>query len=92
MGGRTFERRREGQQVERGHQVLHYIAFAVIGIVVGYLFGQGRRRGMPIIVLLALVGSFAGGLMELASKYGSIYAAVIGAIILALVGRLLIKR
>lgn len=72
--------------------MLHYIAFAVIGLVVGYLFGQGRRQGMPLIVLLALIGSFAAGLLERASKYGSIYAALAAAIILALAGRLAIRK
>lgn len=72
--------------------MLHLIAFAAIGVVIGYLFGQGRRQGMPVIVLLALIGSFGAGLFERASKYGSIYAAIIAAIILALAGRLALKR
>lgn len=72
--------------------MLHYIAFAVIGLVVGYLFGQGRRQGMPIIVVLALIGSFAAGRLEIASKYGSIYAAVIAAVVLALAGRIVIRK
>lgn len=72
--------------------MLHIIAFAVIGLVVGYLFGRGRRQGMPVIVLLALIGSFGAGLFERASKYGSIYAALIAAVILALAGRLAIRR
>ncbi|MDA8198572.1 MAG: hypothetical protein M0Z54_03945 [Thermaerobacter sp.] len=72
--------------------MLHYIAFAVIGLVVGYLFGQGRRQGMPVIVLLALIGSFAAGRLDISSKYGSIYAAIAAAVILALAGRLFIKK
>lgn len=72
--------------------MLHYIAYAVIGLVVGYLLGQGRRQGMPIIVVLAIIGSFAAGLLEHTSKYGSILAAVVGAVILGVVGRTVIKK
>ncbi len=72
--------------------MLHYIAFAVIGLVVGYLFGQGRRQGMPVIVLLALIGSFVAGRLDISSKYGSIGTALVGAIVLGLVGRLVTKK
>ena len=72
--------------------MLHYIAFAAIGLVVGFLFGQGRRQGMPVIVLLALIGSLVAGRLDLTAKYGSIGAALAGAIILALAGRLAIKK
>ena len=91
-GGRSFWPRGECSRLERGQNVLHLIAFAAIGVVIGYLFAQGRRQGMPVIVLLALIGSFGAGLFERASKYGSIYAATIAAVILALAGRLAIKR
>jgi len=91
-GGRNLFADRECSVPERGHVVLHDIAYAVIGLVVGYLFGQGRRQGMPIIVILGLIGSFGAGFIEGSSKYGSILAAVVGAIILGWAGRLVIKK
>lgn len=74
--------------------VLHYIAYVVVGLVVGYLFGQGRRQGMPVIVLLGLIGSFVAALLDggATNKYGSILAAVVGAIVLSLAGRLVVKK
>jgi uncharacterized membrane protein YeaQ/YmgE (transglycosylase-associated protein family) len=92
--GRNFAASREWYSRERGHGVLHYIAYAVIGLVIGYLFGQGRRQGMPVIVLLGLIGSFVAAILAggAADRYGSILAGVVGAIVLSLAGRLVVKK
>lgn len=74
--------------------MLHIVAFVVIGLVVGYFVGQGSPKGMAVIVILGLIGGLAGGYALLgpfayssAIKYGSLLTSIIGALILAYIGK-----
>jgi uncharacterized membrane protein YeaQ/YmgE (transglycosylase-associated protein family) len=67
-------------------RMLHLIAFIVIGLVVGYVFGRGTRA-MWIAVVLGLIGGLAGGELLHSHRYLSLLASVIGAIILGYVGK-----
>ncbi len=73
--------------------MLHIIAFAAIGIVVGYFIGQNTKGLVPIIIA-GLVGSFVPGLLihtstSAASKYGSLVVAIIGALVLSYLGKMI---
>ena len=72
--------------------MLHYIAFVVIGVVIGALYIRQSRGAAAIIrVIAGLVGSLIGGLVALdvmgsastAGKYGSLLVAIVLAVILA---------
>lgn len=75
--------------------MLHWIAFIVIGLVIGGVVGwSGAKVKSPITVLiLGLIGAIIGGyglqlIMGAASaKYPSLFTAIIVAAILAVVGR-----
>jgi uncharacterized membrane protein YeaQ/YmgE (transglycosylase-associated protein family) len=74
------------------NQVLHVIAFIVIGVVIGALYiRQSRGAAATIRVIAGLAGSLIGGFVTLAvlgsghtsGKYGSILVAIVLAVILA---------
>jgi uncharacterized membrane protein YeaQ/YmgE (transglycosylase-associated protein family) len=70
--------------------LLHTVAFIVIGVVIGAALVWGRSAGTVILgVVLGLVGSFVAGdlMLRTAGKYGSLVAAVVGALILGFVAR-----
>jgi uncharacterized membrane protein YeaQ/YmgE (transglycosylase-associated protein family) len=78
-----------------GETVLHWIAFVVIGLVVGALWGWavGGPAKQPVVALIGgLVGSLIGGrallmIMGRAGKYPSLLSAIVIAIVLAWVAR-----
>jgi uncharacterized membrane protein YeaQ/YmgE (transglycosylase-associated protein family) len=75
--------------------MLHVIAFAVIGIVIGAALLWGRQPGHLILGIVGgLIGAFAAG--ELMSPHQhkelSLVTAVIGALILGFVARLVAGR
>jgi uncharacterized membrane protein YeaQ/YmgE (transglycosylase-associated protein family) len=76
--------------------MLHVLAFAVVGIVIGAAFLWGRQTGHLILGIVAgLIGSFAAGELILnphQHKLLSIVMAVIGALILGFVARLVASR
>jgi uncharacterized membrane protein YeaQ/YmgE (transglycosylase-associated protein family) len=72
--------------------LLHWIAFIVIGLVIGFLVGSQPRANRTLAIILGLVGGIVGGLVLVGSggtmgKYGSIVTSIVLAAILALVGR-----
>jgi uncharacterized membrane protein YeaQ/YmgE (transglycosylase-associated protein family) len=72
--------------------LLHIIAYIVIGIVVGYFFARDAARAMPATIILGLVGAFAGGFLLHTHRYLSVVAAIIGALILGYLGKMLFAR
>lgn len=76
--------------------MLHVIAFAVVGIVIGAAFLWGRQTGHLILGIVAgLIGSFAGGDLVFNPhhhKLLSIVMAVVGAVILGFVARVVAAR
>ncbi len=76
------------------HQFLAWIAFIVIGLVVGWLVSRGAAKPGPAIVL-GLIGGLVGGLVvyyvarghHTIARYGSIIVSIVLAFILAYVGR-----
>ena len=81
-------RQERASLLEGGSDLLHYIAFAVIGLAVGYIVGRESRM-MWIPLVLGLIGSFAGGEALRTHKYLSLLTAIVGALILGFVGRLI---
>ena len=80
-----------------------YIAWIVVGAIAGFLANQvmGSREGLLMTVVLGIVGGLVGGyLAATVFKMGtvdginieSIVVAVIGAIIVVLVYRMLVGR
>ena len=72
--------------------MLHWIAFIVIGLVVGFIVGSQPRANRVLAIILGLVGGIVGGLILVGSagstgKYGSIVTSIVLAAILAFVGR-----
>jgi len=75
--------------------MLHWIAFIVIGLVIGWWFSRGA--GKPVTAfILGLVGGLVGGAVvlygfghghHLLPKYGSLIASIILAAILGAAGR-----
>lgn len=76
--------------------MLHALAFAVVGIVIGAAFLWGRQTGHLILGIVAgLIGSFAAGELIFNPhhhKLLSIVMAVIGAAILGFVARMVASR
>ena len=76
--------------------MLHVLAFAVVGIVIGAAFLWGRQTGHLILGIIAgLIGSFAAGYLILnphQHKTLSILMAAIGAVILGFIARLVAAR
>jgi len=76
--------------------MLHDVAFAVVGIVIGAAFLWGRQTGHLIIGIVAgLIGSFGAGMFILnphAHKTLSIGMAVIGALVLGFIARVVLSR
>jgi uncharacterized membrane protein YeaQ/YmgE (transglycosylase-associated protein family) len=75
--------------------VWHWIAFIVIGLVIGWLFSRGSSKPVLVIVL-GLIGGLVGGLAIIYGvgqqhyiivKYGSIIVSIVLALILAFLGR-----
>ncbi len=72
--------------------MLHWIAFIVIGLVVGFIAGSQPRANRTLAVILGLVGGIVGGPILVGSagsvgKYGSIVTSIVLAAVLALVGK-----
>ncbi|HVB11233.1 MAG TPA: hypothetical protein VNM16_12825 [Bacillota bacterium] len=72
--------------------MLHWIAFIVIGLVVGFIFGSQPRANRTMAVILGLVGGLVGGAILRSSagatgRYGSIVLSIVLAAVLALLGR-----
>lgn len=74
------------------------IVFVVIGAIAGWLAGQimkGRGFGLPVNVLVGVVGAFIGGLLlgiigfSATHLLGQIISATIGAVVLLYLLRLL---
>lgn len=72
--------------------LLHLIAFIVIGVVIGALFiRQSRGAAASVRVVAGLAGSLIGGFLTLAirgdnhitGKYGSLLVAIVLALILS---------
>lgn len=76
--------------------MLHVIAFAVVGIVIGAAFLWGRQAGHLILGIVAgLIGAFAAGDLVFnphQHKLLSIVMAVVGAVILGFVARVVAAR
>ena len=76
--------------------MLHVLAFAVVGIVIGAAFLWGRPTTQLILGIVAgLVGAFAAGELILdphQHKTLSIVMAVLGALVLGFVGRVVAAR
>ncbi len=78
------------------HQLLAWIAFIVIGLVVGWVLSRGSANPMMTIVL-GLVGGLVGGLVvyyvanagahHTIARYGSIIVSIVLAIVLAYFGQ-----
>ncbi len=78
------------------HQVLAWIAFIVIGLVIGWLLSRGAAKPAMVIVL-GLVGGLVGGLVvyyvanagahHTIARYGSIIVSIVLALILGYLGR-----
>lgn len=81
--------------LEGGLIVLHWIAFVVIGCIIGWWFSRQATRP-AISFLLGLIGALVGGLLVyygakghhgIIITYGSIIASIILSLILAFFGR-----
>lgn len=78
------------------HQLLAWIAFIVIGLVIGWMLSRGSDKPTMAIVL-GLVGALVGGLVvyyvanagghHTIARYGSIIISIVLALILGFVGR-----
>jgi uncharacterized membrane protein YeaQ/YmgE (transglycosylase-associated protein family) len=75
--------------------VWHWIAFIVIGLVIGWFFSRGSSKPVLVIVL-GLIGGLVGGLVIIYGvgqqhhtivKYGSIIVSIVLALILAFLGQ-----
>lgn len=69
----------------------HYLAFVVIGLVIGWRVGRNSRI-IPLPIVLGLIGAFAGGEILIAHRYISILGAIVGAVVLSFVGTALTRK
>jgi uncharacterized membrane protein YeaQ/YmgE (transglycosylase-associated protein family) len=74
-----------------GIHVKHYLAFVVIGLVIGWRVGRNSRI-IPLPIVLGLIGAFAGGEILIAHRYISILGAIVGAVVLSFVGTALTRK
>jgi uncharacterized membrane protein YeaQ/YmgE (transglycosylase-associated protein family) len=76
--------------------MLHVLAFAVVGIVIGAAMVWGRQPGHLILGIIAgLIGSFAAGELILdphAHRLLSIGLGVVGAAVLGFIARVIAAR
>jgi|GEM_PF-1760012 uncharacterized membrane protein YeaQ/YmgE (transglycosylase-associated protein family) len=80
------------------HQLLAWIVFIIIGLVIGWLLSRGSAKPVMAIVL-GLVGGLVGGLVvyyvasggthphHTIARYGSVIVSIVLALILGFLGR-----